>query len=899
MGIFWAQAQTANGRIHGVIRHALHGDRIAGATIQLQPLDQHANSGTQGEFDFSRLSDGAYALTIAYMGFETQTLSEIQVKNQETISIEIDLMPEDTKIAEVQVVGTRRRGNEIALLAEQQRSFTITQKIGTQELSRKGLGDAAAAVSKISGIAHAGDLRQTIVRGLGDRYNTTSLNHLPLPSNDPEFKNMALDLFDASIIEFVQVDKTYQSSFQGDFGGAHIGIQSKEFRDRSLFELKVGSSLNAQALNKSGDFLRYAGGNWTGFSSYDLPKNYTKEFNFPHSMNPKAGMNGFPGSAQVIAGRSVNLQDGGVLRLFGTAKFNSSFEQFDGVQRAINAQGARLLDLDQTQYAYLAQTTGLFNAQYVHPNQHKIAYHALLVNNHQQKSDVYTGFIRDIAEEDNGRLQRATQTQTKLWVHQLTGQYVLNDRLTLDGGLALNQVHNWMPDRMQNTFRQGADANTYTFVQNTITDNHRYFQRLKEVEYAWNVQGIYQLDAEHVGANQLIVGYQGRMIDRNFEALQYNFRMNSNALNTAVDPLNLDAFFNENRFQDQGFRVETFAGETPQTYAGEQHIHSAFANWKKSTEAWSWDLGMRFESIDQQVNWRTQLDPESNSNDLVKQAILPSLHVTRKLSERQNLRFALSKTYTLPQFKERALFVYEDIPDKKRGNPDLYASDNYNIDLKWEYFPNPGEILSIGAFGKYIQNPINETTIASSSNDISFVNTGDVGTVLGVEWEFRKQLPFNFSERNKLSLGFNGAYMRTDQELDSEKVARETALKLNLTHDKASFTGASDLLLNADISYTRTQASGQQFSAAAVYAYSSDYIYSLGVEGRGNLVNKGVHQMDLVFTNQFSQKFSLEMAVKNVLNPMYKRVQDNGQGEIPVMHYRKGQFFSLSMAYKF
>jgi hypothetical protein len=57
------------------------------------------------------------------------------------------------------------------------------------------------------------------------------------------------------------------------------------------------------------------------------------------------------------------------------------------------------------------------------------------------------------------------------------------------------------------------------------------------------------------------------------------------------------------------------------------------------------------------------------------------------LNDKQNLRFGFSKTYTLPQFKERAPFIYEEVLQVKVGNVDLYESDDYNFDIKWEMFP--------------------------------------------------------------------------------------------------------------------------------------------------------------------------------------------------------------------
>src|SRR5690606_8718487 len=128
-------------------------------------------------------------------------------------------------------------------------------------------------------------------------------------------------------------------------------------------------------------------------------------------------------------------------------------------------------------------------------------------------------------------------------------------------------------------------------------------------------------------------------------------------------------------------------------------------------------------------------------------------------------------------------------------NPDLYPSDNYNVDFKWEFFPAKDELLSLGFFGKYIQNPINEITIASATDDISYVNIGAYGYVAGVEVEIRKSI-FK-SDKNKLSAGLNASYMDTSQELDDDKIRRETGNRINAVFNstKESFTGASDLLI--------------------------------------------------------------------------------------------------------
>ena len=83
------------------------------------------------------------------------------------------------------------------------------------------------------------------------------------------------------------------------------------------------------------------------------------------------------------------------------------------------------------------------------------------------------------------------------------------------------------------------------------------------------------------------------------------------------------------------------------------------------------------------------------------------------LNDKTNLRLSASRTYTVPQLKEMAPFLYSDVSEQTVGNPKLYPSDNNNVDLKYEYFPKSGEVLSLAVFGKFIENPIAKTFINS------------------------------------------------------------------------------------------------------------------------------------------------------------------------------------------
>jgi outer membrane receptor protein involved in Fe transport len=91
---------------------------------------------------------------------------------------------------------------------------------------------------------------------------------------------------------------------------------------------------------------------------------------------------------------------------------------------------------------------------------------------------------------------------------------------------------------------------------------------------------------------------------------------------------------------------------------------------------------------------------------------------------------AASRTITLPEFKEMSPFEYVYPTGRVvKGNPDLLPSTDYNIDLKWEVFPTVKELISVTAFYKMIEDPINLALTRGSSGYFYYANTGERANV--------------------------------------------------------------------------------------------------------------------------------------------------------------------------
>src|SRR5690606_31563426 len=289
---------------------------------------------------------------------------------------------------------------------------------------------------------------------------------------------------------------------------------------------------------------------------------------------------------------------------------NNGFEYRQGINQATDSHGNPLKSFDQEKFSYKTNTTGMFNVNYSLNEDHKLWYNFLFVNSSDQSRDVYKGFIRDLAEENNGLIQRGTYIQNTLFVHQLLGNHLFNEKTELDWGISFNEVEGNMPDRTQNTLGFRESLNGYTLIQNSTTDNHRYYQNLTENEWATNVVLSRKIGKNELGYSKgkISLGYNGRFKEREFKAIQYNFNiLASERLNTVVNPNRLDDFFNPENYNNGLFTISAFAGDAFQVYNGEQTILAGFASIEyKFSDRLSSIFGLRFESIEQTVDWKTQ-----------------------------------------------------------------------------------------------------------------------------------------------------------------------------------------------------------------------------------------------------------------------------------------------------
>lgn len=909
----WFSYAQNTGSVAGLLTDKEYNDEpLAFANVLIKGTTKGTTSDFDGLYTFTDLDAGNYILVFSFVGYESQELP-VTISAGNTTKLNVAMNASAASLDEVVITTTTKRESVTALLTEQRKAVEIKTAIGAQELGKKAVSDAAAATLKVTGVNKQEGSSKIYVRGLGDRYNSTTLNGLPLPSNDPRNKNIDLSLFSADIIESVGIGKAFSSYMTSDVAGANIDVVSKETSQKELFKVAFSSGGNTQTTFN--DFKEIDGANWFGInpntkhkvrdlSIYSFDNNYTP---ISGKANPNFGVS-------LNYGKKFTLSDDSNIGIFLVGSFNNDYAFKDGRSDAIvDINDSGILNVgsifETETYDYIASKMLMANLVYKINNKHSVTFNHLFIHSNSQNIQDFVGTTNDIGrgEDDNRQVNVLLQTeiQNRLFVNQLMSQHNFGETVDVNTGISYNAIFNDEPDRRKNTFIINNDSNERRILQNAVRDNSRFYGNLFENSLNGNLNLVRYLGERYENTGKITFGYNGSITDRQFDGIYFDHNF-TNPRGTFVDINDIDATFNQTNLNNNIFGIETSRGRNnddpetylPQLYDAEKEIHAAYIDAVYNiSELLTANIGVRAENIKMNVQWDTNISFPGFSNNsqiaLNKQYILPNLNLKYQLTETINLRASGSMSYTYPQFKEIAPFTYEGINYQESGNPALLPSDNFNGELKFELFPNKSELISIGVFGKLIQNSINRLERNSAiERDFTFDNSGDA-TVFGIELEGRFDIITTENENTKkfktLTFGGNATLMNTKLEYNIENTL------FNYTGNSSQLEGAAPLTLNADVSYS-FNTNEKETIATVVFNYQSDKVYSIGTNFQENIVEKGVPLLDFVFSHKFNNNLSAKFNAKNLLNPSFERYRDVPE-QLIMNTYKRGTSISVGFSY--
>ena len=861
------------------------------------------------------VAEGEWTIVFSFVGYETAETT-ITVVSGESIELNQTIgASEGVGLDEVVVKAVVSKEKEAALLVEQKKAVLIKESIGAQRLTKVGVSNASGATTKIAGVAKSESSSAVYIRGLGDRYLSTTMNGLPIPSDDVENKNVNLNLFSTGIIQNVAISKTYFTANYSDQASGSVDVISKKY-SKNGFSIGVQTGANTNVLK--GDIRD----NFRVTQNYDdltfgfhTKKHTLKEAITKQSWNTKTANTPMNFGISFSGGKKFFLGEKD-LTVFATASHSKSFSHRQGIFKSYRSNVLNNSYTDTELYRVNINTTALLNIGLRLDENNKISYNSLFVNKTQEnlfeQGRNGEGYVFDQDPAEYGAFVRDQNTkQTTMCVNQLLAEHRLSENNKLTWAAGMNYVLSEEPNRIRNEVNIEAtdlpenvspliftDNNTLQFAHVGDFQQRKSGQKVEDLEYNARIQDeMTFVNLDEDGAFKLRAGANIRHKERTFSSLFIGVRSKGVQ---APDVDDLSSVFTQYNFNNRTTILRT---PNPDIYLASLDVVAAYANYDFAFGKLSGNIGGRYEFNKIDLEWDVANFSGAPRTSKTYNTMLPSLNLKYELNEVQFVRIALSKTNTLPEFKELAPFEYVS-PNGRvtKGNPNLEKSDNFNVDLKWEMFPENGGLLSATGFYKQIKNPINLALTRGSSGYFVFDNTGEEATVYGLEFEGRKDIID--TDNSKLNLNINMTKMWFNQDLKKNfqyKGKTETNLQ-----------GASDFILNTALSFSTK--SEREFVATTAVNYSSDKIAVLGAPEdqsssetlyNDEIIEKGFITLDLVMSKKLSEKLSLRIRGKNLLNPAIEQTQlvrslVNGvETDETVVSYKKGSQVTFSLAYKF
>ena len=920
-----ASAQDTGSIVGKLTDKEVNNEPLAFANVLLKGTTKGTTSDFDGLYEISNIEPGIYTVSFSYLGYETVEIPNVEVIAGKVTTIDVPLSAsQGVSLDEVTVTTVARKDSETALLLDQKRAIEIKESIGAQQLAKIGVSDVATATTKISGVSSSEASGDIFVRGLGDRYLSTTLNGLPIPSDDVEKKNIDLGLFPTRVIQNVSVSKTYSVLSSADQASGNINISSRELQGSEELSVSIRSGVNTNVA-KSGVFDNFRvspNQRNVDFGFFDQNAS-TRDLITIQGWNPKVQSTPINYTYSIAAGKRIKEK----LSAFINASQSESYEYGQGLFRQFRSNFVDDTITDATVYSKKVTTSGLLDLTYFINDKNKIKSSTFFVN--KLTDEVYEGGRNgegtifeesDPAEGLSQFVRDQNIKQTRLLVSQLLGTHKLGEKNSLEWAGGYNLVNANEPNRIRNEVNFDSDGTLVQLGRTGGFQQRKSKQLITDNEFNGYLKDVIEVlnDEDNENSFNIELGVNYRNKKRDFESLFVGVEETStNAINP-VDIDNIGSIFQASNFVSGVLELNELQTDF---YNGALTSQAAFADFNVGLKKWNFNAGLRFQKDDLKVTYDVGNIPgrigEANKN---YNNVYPSLNVKYSLNDNQALRLAISNTITLPEFKEVSPFEYvSQTGQVTRGNPDLDASKDINYDLKWEYFPSNGQLISLAGFYKEIKDPINTVQDRGSAGVFSYFNSGEKGEVYGFELETKVDLVKVNDEGEtpkgiNLDLNLNATRMWHSQDLKEVRDADGNFIRTfrykGLT--QTGLQGASDWIVNTSLNFSTP--SDNPFSASLTANYASDKIYALGapeVQSQSEtfyndaIIEKGFVVFDATLTKELGEHWTLRFLGRNLLNPDIKRTQlvkpstTNVETEEIVRSYTSGTTLSLGLNYSF
>ncbi|MBC7721371.1 MAG: TonB-dependent receptor [Pedobacter sp.] len=879
--LIFSSAIAQKAKITGKITNSRN-EGLAGVTVKAGYSTTQSN--VDGQFTIAVNANKNIEITFSYVGYKLKTITDLTLKAGAEESLNILLEDNSKKLDEVVVKSAGRgsaKGETVnALIAFQKNTNTVASVISAEAIKRSPDRNTGEVLKRTPG-ASIQEGKFLIIRGLADRYNSATLNGVLLGSTEPDRKAFSFDLIPANMIDNIIINKAFVPELPGEWAGGLVQVNTKDIPSKNFFSLQVGGGFNTQT--HFSDYSTYKKGktDWLGIDdgTRSLPAIYTTKGQFDILTAQQKTTLGtqFQNNWSVFKTNAVpniqlqssggftaklkgNQQLGGILGI----TYSRNNRQIKQTNNGFNfiGTGAYTPDftLNDDKYTDDVLMGALGNLSYQLNNYNKISLKSIININSTSFTTLRTGLENNSNPTlDNVQGYELAFKQNTFWNSQLSGEHSFKTKpIKIKWYGSFTVLDGFVPNQRRAVYQKNnsiANSPYVLLLSNVLSQKSGsiFYQSLNEYTYAGGGDISYGFNA--FGKKQTVkAGYMLQIKDRLFDAKPFSIYLPRDNYSLRLHPLN--QVFAPTNFGDGSTTSTQLAFDAIKgnqfrylantiLNAGYVQFDNQFA--EKLRIVW----GVRVEDYDQLIGSVKKSDPRYNYSRVTD--FLPGLNATYKLNNFTNIRFSASQTVVRPEFRELAIFQFYDfdLNASIQGNPNLVRTKISNLDLRYEWYPKAGEVVTVGAFYKYFDKPIELVYNfgAGGASTFNFQNP-DKATAFGLELELRKKLDFNEALKN-FTLQTNISYIYSK--------VQDPLLKLD-----RQLQGQSPYLLNLGLLYDLPK---QGINATLLYNQIGRRIAFVGNNEQPDTYEAPRPILDFQVSKKFANdKAEFKLNVADILN---------------------------------
>ncbi|HTB52400.1 MAG TPA: TonB-dependent receptor [Ferruginibacter sp.] len=890
--IIGISASSFSQTIKGSAFDAKTGEPLVGATVHLEDTKYSVTVNLDGSYVFKNVKPGTYKIEIDLIDYAKPEDISIEVKDGNTIvrAPDFKLYQSDKKLIEV-LLTSKDKKSDAAARSMEQKSDYIQNILSQRAIELSPDVTVANALQRVSGVNvqrdNNGEGRYAIIRGMDQRYNTTLINGIKIPSPDDKYRYVPMDLFPSELIERIEVIKALTPNMEGDAIGGVMNLVMKSAPDKFIFNVNASGGYSFLFSDRPFSAFDHSGMNKNspdqlhGSTYSATPTDFSVGNLYYHNLSaPISSMIGL-----TIGNRFFNKKLGVIV----SAAYQNFYKGSNSDFFVLSSQGyatttgslPNFTDADSRQFSTQTNRIAVNNKiDYIFNDRNKIS----LFNFYVHQNDYQARFTQDstygtnssgTAKDVDIKFRSKWQIQD-LYNATLQGEHCLSNKLKFAWSGVYSIAENRIPDLSSYDYNDEVKfGNNGKIVSDSLSTYG------SSVGHTWQ----YNTDKDLAGYANLTykphlfgkeVEFEGGGLYRNKTRTnyyaEYSLDVSTTPMPQNVQPLNFIETLPPSFSPNGGNQGSVATTQHNNVYTAHETITAEYIQTKFMLTSKLQVLGgVRIENTEEDYTLTNQPIALPGQNATYAYTdVLPSIHFKYALNDKQNIRASYFKSLSRPGFGDivPALYPPDDGDYDFKGNDTLQHTTADNYDLRYELFPGRGEQLILGAFYKSLQNPI-EYYVTSDGNSTSKLiitpeNPPGGATNFGFEAVFTKYF-------GKFGIAANYTY--TNSKVTTTKLVYSLTAGPNPQEQTTDTTqtrplqGQAANIGNISLLYKNPKIG---LDVQLALAYTGDFILQVSPYYNQDYWQKAYTQLDFSMEKKIAKHFAFFAKVNNILNSQHK-----------------------------